>query len=76
MEAIEQGVTRRHTFLCTSTERHIHDPSKVVKTEPKELVVFGKRISGWLVTTEESVISKTIPLDESLRGDIVTHDPE
>jgi hypothetical protein len=76
MEAIEQGVTRRHTFFCTSTERHIHDPSKVVKTEPKELVVFGKRISGWLVTTEESVISKTIPLDESLRGDIVTHDPE
>lgn len=76
MDAIEKGVTRRHTFFCTSTERHIHDPSKVVKTEPKVIVVFGNRIEGWLVTTEESVISKLIPLDESLRGDIILHDPE
>jgi len=76
MDAIEQGVTRRHTFFCTSTERHIHDPSKVVKMEPKEIAVFGKKVKGWLVTTEESVISKVIPLDESLRGDVVMHDPE
>lgn len=76
MDAIEKGVTRRHTFFCTSPERHIHDPSKVVQTQPREIVVFGVKIQGWLVTTEESVISKVIPLDESLRGDIVLHDPE
>ena len=76
MDAIEKGVTRRHTFFCTSTERHIHDPSKVVQTLPKEIVVFGQKIKGWLVTTEESVLSKVIPLDESLRGDVVLHDPE
>ncbi len=76
MDAIEKGVTRRHTFFCTSTERHIHNPSKVVKMEPKEIAVFGQKVQGWLVTTEESVISKVIPLDESLRGDVVMHDPE
>ncbi|MCC7261069.1 MAG: hypothetical protein IT369_00975 [Candidatus Latescibacteria bacterium] len=76
MDAIEKGVTRRHTFFCTSTERHIHNPGKVVKMEPYQIVVFGRTIDGWLVTTEESVISKVIPLDESLRGDVVMHDPE
>lgn len=76
MDAIEKGVTRRHTFFCTSLERHIHDPSKVIQTQPHQIVVFGKKIQGWLVTTEQSVISKVIPLDESLRGDIVLHDPE
>lgn len=76
MDAVEKGVTRRHTFFCTSTERHIHNPSKVVKMEPYQIVVFGRQVQGWLVTTEESVISKVIPLDESLRGDVVMHDPE
>lgn len=75
MEAVEKGITRRHTFFCTCTERHIHT-AKVIQTVPKEIAVFGKKVKGWLVTTEESVISKVIPLDESLRGDVVQHDPE
>lgn len=75
MEAVEKGTTRRHTFFCTHTERHAHN-AKVIQTVPKEITVFGRQVKGWLVTTEESVISRIIPLDESLRGDIVQHDPE
>jgi len=75
VNAIEKGVTRRHTFFCTHTERHIHN-AKVIQTLPKEIAVFGKKVKGFLVTTEESVISRVIPLDESLRGDIIQHDPE
>ena len=48
----------------------------VVEIAPKEITVFGQKISGWLITTEVSTIDKYISIDESLNGDIVFHDPE
>ncbi len=71
----ERGTTRRHTFFCTRKERHT-TTSKVVEVEPKEIVVFGEKVRGWLITTEEPVIDKLIPLSESLHGDVMEHDPE
>lgn len=75
MEADEEGTTRRHTFFCTNRERHT-STSKVVEIDAKEIVVFGRKVQGWLITTEEQVIEKLIPLSESLHGDVMEHDPE
>jgi hypothetical protein len=33
-------------------------------------------VRGWIVTTEEPVIDKIIPLDESTQGEVLNHDPE
>jgi hypothetical protein len=74
-ESSERGTTRQHTFFCTKKDRHI-TTSKVVEIEPKEIVVFGEKVQGWLITTEEQVIDKLIPLSESLHGDVMEHDPE
>jgi hypothetical protein len=74
-EPNERGTTRQHTFFCTRKERHIKS-SKVVAIEPKEIIVFDQKIKGWLITTEETVIDKLIPLSESLHGDVMEHDPE
>ncbi len=75
MEMAERGTTRRHTFFCTNRERHT-STSKVVEINPKEITVFGRKIQGWLITTEQQVIEKLIPLSESLHGDVMEHDPE
>ncbi len=74
-EPNERGTTRQHTFFCTRKERHVTS-SKVVEIEAKEIVVFNQKIKGWLITTEETVIDKLIPLSESLYGDVMEHDPE
>ncbi|SVE38824.1 uncharacterized protein METZ01_LOCUS491678, partial [marine metagenome] len=42
----------------------------------KTITVFGREIEGWIVTTEEPVIDKTITLEESLDDVGVRHDPE
>ena len=75
MDFIEQGVTRRHTFFCVDRERHT-DGTNVVEVEPKQIVVFGREVQGWVVTTEEPVIDKIIPLSESLEGTSLRRDPE
>ncbi|MEW6751308.1 MAG: hypothetical protein AB1505_10075 [Candidatus Latescibacterota bacterium] len=75
MEEFEKGTTRRHTFFCINKARHAAD-ERVVEAVPKEVAVFGHTVQGWLITTEEPVIDKTIPLGESLQGDVVQHDPE
>ena len=75
MESNEKGTTRRHTFFCTDKERHTGD-SKVIEAKPKQIEVFGRTVKGWLVTTEEQVIDKLIPLSESIQGDVMEHDPE
>ena len=72
---IEKGTTRRNTFFCTNKDR-FSQMEEVVEIAPKEITVFGQKISGWLITTEASTIDKYISLDESLDGDIVFHDPE
>lgn len=72
----ERGTTRRHTFFCTNRERHTTTTSKIVEIAPKEIAVFGEKVQGWLITTEEPVIDKLIPLSESLHGDVMEHDPE
>ena len=74
-ESNERGTTRQHKFFCTRKERHITN-SKVVRIESKEVVVFNQKVKGWLITTEETVIDKIIPLSESLHGDVMEHDPE
>lgn len=74
-EPNERGTTRQHTFFCTKKDRHITN-SKVVDINAKEVVVFGQKVKGWLITTEEAVIDKLIPLSESLHGDVMEHDPE
>jgi len=75
MEENEKGQTRRHTFFCTNRERHTANET-VIEEVPKEVTIFGQKIQGWLITTEEPVIDKLIPLDESLQGDIILHDSE
>ena len=47
-----------------------------VEIVPKDITVFGQKISGWLITTEVSTIDKYISLNESINSDIVFHDPE
>lgn len=74
-DPIEKGVTRRHTFFCTDRQRHT-TATKVIDVVPKTITVFGRQIQGWIVTTEEPVIDKTISLNESLDGLGVLHDPE
>ena len=76
MDFIEQGVTRRHTFFCVDRERHTRAPTNVVEVGPIQVVVFGREVQGWVVTTEEPVIDKTIPLRESLQGTPFKTDPE
>ena len=75
MDEFEKGLTRRHTFFCINKARHATD-ERVVEAVPKEIVLFGQTVRGWLITTEESVIDKIIPLHESLQGDVLQHDPE
>ena len=73
--AVEQGMTRQHTFFCINQKRHTCS-SKVIEAIPKEITVFGKNVKGWLVTTEEPAIDNLIPLEESLEGDVQLHAPE
>ncbi|MEE2659089.1 MAG: hypothetical protein VX733_11330 [Candidatus Latescibacterota bacterium] len=74
LEMIEKGVTRRHTFFCVDRERHVTN-ANVIEVEEKTIEVFDHTIHGWIITTEEQVIDKTISLDESLEG-LILHDPE
>ena len=76
MNFIEKGVTRRHTYFCVDRERHAHSGAKVVEAVQKTITVFGKQVHGWVITAEEPVIDKTIPLGESLEADELLHDPE
>ena len=75
MEGKEKGVTRRHTFFCINKERHTAS-SKVIDAQRKEISVFGQRVRGWIVITEEPVIDKDISLDESTQGAMPFRDPE
>ena len=75
MEGQEKGMTRRHTFFCIDKDRHT-TASKVIDAKPQEITIFGQRVHGWIVTTEEPVIDKIIPLDESIQGEVQRHDPE
>ena len=71
----EKGVTRRHTFFCINKERHTA-ASKVIEARREEISVFGQRVRGWIVITEEPVIDKDISLDESTQGTMPHRDPE
>ena len=75
MEGEEKGMTRQHTFFCVNKERHT-SASKVIEAQPKEIPIFGQKVQGWIVTTEEPVIDKIIPLDESTQGEALHNDPE
>ena len=75
IEVNEQGVSRRHTYFCLDRDRHSHWASKVMEVAPKQIVVFGEKIDGWIITTEEAVIDTTITLRESLDR-ISLRDPE
>ena len=75
MDPVEKGTTRQHTFFCVDRQRHTRW-AKVVKEEPKTITVFGQQVKGWIVTTEEPVIDKTISLSESLEGLVILHDNE
>ena len=75
MEGKEKGTTRRHTFFCINKERHTAS-SKVIDAQRKEISVFGQRVRGWIVITEEPVIDKDISLDESTQGAMPLRDPE
>lgn len=75
MEGKKKGMTRRHTFFCINKERHTAS-SKVIDARREEISVFGQRVRGWIVTTEEPVIDKDISLDESTQGTMPHRDPE
>ena len=75
MEGKEKGVTRRHTFFCINKERHTAS-SKVIDARRKDISVFGQRVRGWIVITEEPVIDKDISLDESTQGAMPLRGPE
>jgi hypothetical protein len=75
MDELGKGMTRRHTFFCVNKARHTANEN-LIEITPKQIVVFGEEVQGWLITTEESVIDKTIPLGESLQGGIRPSDPE
>ena len=75
MAGKEKGVTRRHTFFCINKERHTAS-SKVIDARRKDISVFGQRVRGWIVITEEPVIDKDISLDESTQGAMPLRDPE
>ncbi len=74
-KSTEKGMTRRHTFFCINKDRHTAS-SKVINAQRKEISVFGQRVRGWIVTTEEPVIDKDISLDESTQGAMPHRDPE
>jgi hypothetical protein len=74
-QEFEKGTTRRHTFFCINKARNTSNED-VIDVVPKEITLFGRRVKGWLITTEEPVIDKIIPLDESMRRDVSLHDPE
>ena len=77
MSSEEQGVTRTHVFFCVDRERHAqYGGEKVLRAEPKTITVLGKRVDGWVITTELPVIDKTITLRESLDGSQDLKDPE
>lgn len=75
VEGQEKGMTRRHTFFCINKERHTVS-SKVIDAQRKEISIFGRRVRGWIVTTEEPVIDKDISLSESTQGVMPHRDPE
>ena len=75
VEVNEKGITRKHTYFCLDRERHSHWASNVMEVVPKQIVVFGEKVDGWIVTTEEDVIDTTITLRESLDR-ISLRDPE
>lgn len=74
-EIEERGVTRRHTFFCVDRKRH-GGKAELIEAVPKQIVVFGETIEGWIITTERPVIDKTITLAESVEGIGSTRDPE
>ncbi len=77
MNSEEQGVTRTHVFFCVDKERHAqYGGEKVIGAQPKTITVLGKRVDGWVITTELPVIDKTITLRESLDGARDVQDPE
>ena len=76
IEFVEKGTTRRHTFFCVDRKRHTQRGKRVIEVIPKMITVFGEEIEGWIITTEEPVIDKTITLSESLKGLGVLHDNE
>ena len=61
----ERFSMRRNTFFCTNKERHTQ-PGQVVEEVEKEIVVFGRRVKGWVITTESPLIEKLISIDASL----------
>ena len=61
----EQVTVRRNTFFCINKERHAK-PGQIVEEVAKEIEVFGRKVRGWLVTTESPVIEQVISIDESL----------
>ena len=74
-DKIEQVDTRRSTYFCISRERHAQ-AGQVVEEVPKEIVVFGRTIKGWLVTTESPLIDKVISINESLEEENKVRDSE
>ena len=74
-ETIEKGTTRRHTFFCVERRRHV-EKKTVIEAVPKTISVHGRQVEGWIITTEEQVIDKTITLAESMEGTGVQHDTE
>lgn len=74
-EIIEKGVARRHTFFCVDRKRHA-EKTNVIEAVPKTITVLGRQVDGWIITTEEPVIDKTITLAESMEGLGVQHDTE
>ena len=75
MNISEKETTRHHTFFCIDKERHTTNEN-VVQAIPKEIIIFGKKVEGWMITTEEPIIDKIIPLRESMQGSIIQHDRE
>ncbi len=75
MSEVEQGTTRRHTFFCVNKARHTANDT-VIEAVPKTIRIFDRQVEGWVITTEEPVIDKVIPLRESLLGGIIRNDPE
>ena len=49
---------------------------ELIEAVPKTITVLGRQIEGWIVTTEEPVIDKTITLAESMEGVGLLHDTE
>ena len=75
MKEFEKDTTRRHTFFCINKDRHTAKEN-VVEAIPKEITIFGKIVKGWMITTEEPIIDKLVPLREAMQGSIVEHDIE